>query len=74
MLQGSHPFTEQAPILPQIEAAVYQEIPIPLDTTPAGAVHPQLSIQTAMAEQIDTTIMGPEGQPQPSINVINHNC
>jgi len=72
-LQGSHPFTEQAPILPQIEAAVYQGIPIPLDTTPAGAVHPQLSIQTTMAEQIDTTIAGPEGQQQPNINVINHN-
>ena len=72
-LQGSHPFTEQAPILPQIKAAVYQGVPIPLDTIPAGAVHPQLSIQTAMAEQIDTTIMGPEGQLQPNINVINHN-
>jgi len=61
-LQGSHPFTEQAPILPQIEAAVHQEIPIPLNTTPAGAIHPQLSIQTTMTEQIDTTIAGPEGQ------------
>jgi len=70
-LQGSNPFTEQAPILPQIEAAVHQGIPIPLDTTPAGAVHPQLSIQTTMTEQIDTTIAGPEGQP--NINVINHN-
>jgi len=72
-LQGSHPFTEQAPILPQIEAAVHQGIPIPLDTTPAGAVQPQLSIQTTVAEQIDTTIMGPEGQQQPNINIINHN-
>ena len=72
-LQGSNPFTEQAPILPQIKAAVHQGISIPLDTTPAGAVHPQLSIQTAMTEQIDTTITGPEGQPQPNINVINHN-
>ena len=43
-LQGSHPFTEQEPILPQIEAAVYQGIPIPLDTIPASAVQPQLSI------------------------------
>ena len=72
-LQGSHPFTEQAPILPQIEAAVHQGIPIPLDTIPAGAVQPQLSIQTTMAEQIDTTIAGPEGQPQSNINVITHN-
>jgi len=72
-LQGSHPFTEQAPILPQIEAAVHQGIPIPLNTTPAGTVQPQLSIQTTMAEQIDTTITGPEGQLQPNINVINHN-
>jgi len=72
-LQGSHPFIEQAPILPQIEAAVHQGIPIPLNTTPAGAVQPQLSIQTTMTEQIDTTIMGPEGQQQPNINVINHN-
>jgi len=72
-LQGSHPFTEQAPILPQIEAAVHQGIPIPLDTTPAGTVQPQLSIQTTMTEQIDTTIAGPEGQPQPNINIINHN-
>jgi len=70
-LQGSNPFTEQTPILPQIEAAVYQGIPIPLDTTPAGTFQPQLSIQTTMAEQIDTTIAGPEGQP--NINVINHN-
>ena len=72
-LQGSHPFTEQTPILPQIVAAVHQGIPIPLDTTPAGAIQPQLSIQTTMAEQINTTIAGPEGQPQPNINVINHN-
>jgi len=41
--------------------------------TPAGAIHPQLSIQTTMAEQINTTIAGPEGQGQPNINVINHN-
>ena len=70
-LQGSHPFTEQTPILSQIEVAVYQGISIPLNTTPAGAIHPQLSIQTLMAEQINTTIAGPEGQP--NINVINHN-
>jgi len=38
-LQGSHPFTEQEPILPQIEAAVYQGIDIPLNTTPAAAIH-----------------------------------
>ena len=71
-LQGSHPFTEQAPILPQIEAAVHQGIPIPLNTIPAGAVQPQLSIQTTMAE-INTTIAGTEGQPQPNINIINYN-
>ena len=62
---------EQAPILPQIEAAVHQGIPIPLNTTLAGTVQPQLSIQTTMAEQIDTTIAGPEGPP--NIKVINHN-
>ena len=50
-LQGTNPFTEQAPILPQIEAAVQQGITIPLNTTPATAVQPQLSIQTTMAEQ-----------------------
>jgi len=63
-LQGSNPFTEQTPILPQIEAAVQQGIEIPLDTTPAAAVQPQLSIQTTMTaqqEEINTTI-GQSGQ------------
>ena len=50
-LQGSNLFTEQEPILPQIESAVQQGIPIPLHTTPAAAVHPQLSIRTTMAGQ-----------------------
>jgi len=50
-LQGTNPFTEQNPILPQIETAVQQGITIPLDTIPAAAVQPQLSIQTTMAEQ-----------------------
>jgi len=72
-LQGSHLFTEQEPILPQIKAAIHQGISIPLNTIPAGTIQPQLSIQTTMAEQIDTTITGPEGQGQPNINVINHN-
>jgi len=50
-LQGTNLFTEQPPILPQIEIAVQQGIKIPLDTIPATAVHPQLSIQTTMTEQ-----------------------
>jgi len=50
-LQGSNLFTEQSPILPQIESAVSQGFHIPLNTTPAAAVHPQLSINTTMAGQ-----------------------
>jgi len=50
-LQGTNPFTEQEPILPQIETAVQQGITISLDTIPAAAVQPQLFIQTTMGTQ-----------------------
>jgi len=73
-LQGSHPFTEQSPILPQIEAAVYQGINIPLDTTPAAAIQPQLSIQTTMAAQQEeiNVATGQSGQEAQRINVITN--
>ena len=70
-LQGSNPFTEQEPILPQIESAVQQGYHIPLDTTPAAAVHPQLSIRTTMAEQQEINIAtGQSAQDEQRINVI----
>jgi len=71
-LQGSNPFTEQAPILPQIEAAVQQGINIPLDTTPAAAIYPQLSIQTTMAAQQEeiNVAAGQSRQEAQKINVI----
>jgi len=71
-LQGSNPFTEQTPILPQIEAAVQEGIEIPLDTTPAAAVLPQLSIQTTMAAQQEeiNVATGQSGQEAQRINVI----
>jgi len=71
-LQGSNPFTEQAPILPQIESAVQQGINIPLDTTPATAVHSQLSIQTTMAAQQEeiNVATGQSRQEAQRINVI----
>jgi len=71
-LQGSNLFTEQTLILPQIELAVQQGIKIPLDTTPAATIHPQLSIQTTMAaqqEEINVTT-GQSGQEAQRINVI----
>ena len=73
-LQGSHPFTEQEPILPQIEAAVHQGIEIPLHTTPATAFHPQLSIRTTMeGQQKGTNITtGQSGQEAQRINVITN--
>ena len=73
-LQGTHPFKEQEPILPQIEAAIEQGIPIPLNTTPAAATQPQLSIRTTMAEQGEeiNTMTGQAGQEVPRINVINN--
>ena len=73
-LQGSHPFTEQSPILPQIEAAVSQGINIPLNTTPAAAIHPQLSIQTTMAGQQEeiNVATGQTGQEAQRINVITN--
>src|SRR4029077_5798921 len=61
--------------LPQIEAAVQQGITIPLNTTPAGAVQPQLSIRTTMAEQQQEEINAATGQTQQAeqnINVIAH--
>jgi len=66
-------FTEQEPILPQIKAAVYQGIDIPLDTTPAAAIHPQLSIQTTMAGQQEeiNVATGQTGQEAQRINIIN---
>ena len=74
-LQGTHSFEEQEPILPQIEAAIKQGITIPLDTTPAAATQPQLSIRTTMAEQqgeeINTTT-GRAGQEAQRINVITN--
>jgi len=71
-LQGSNLFTEQAPILPQIETAVRQGIEIPLHTTPAAAVHPQLSIQTTMGTQQEeiNVATGQSGQEAQRINVI----
>jgi len=71
-LQGTNPFTEQPPILPQIETAVQQGITIPLDTIPATAVHPQLSIQTTMAEQPQeiNVATGQSEQEAQQINVI----
>jgi len=71
-LQGSNPFTEQAPILPQIEEAVHQGIEIPLDITPAAAVQTQLSIQTTMAAQQEeiNVATGQSGQEAQRINVI----
>jgi len=73
-LQGSHPFTEQTPILPQIKAAVYQGIDIPLNTTPATAIHPQLSIQTTMAGQQEeiNIATGQTGQEAQMINTIHN--
>jgi len=73
-LQGSHPFTEQEPILPQIESAVQQGIPIPLHTTPASAIHPQLSIRTTMAGQQEeiNVATGQSEQEAQRINVIAH--
>jgi len=73
-LQGSNPFMEQNPILPQIEEAVYQGYSIPLDTIPATAIHPQLSINTTMAgqqEEINVTT-GQTGQDAQRINVITN--
>jgi len=71
-LQGSNPFTEQPPILPQIEAAVHQGINIPLDTTPVAAIHPQLSIRTTMGTQQEeiNIATGQSGQEAQRINVI----
>jgi len=71
-LQGSNPFTEQEPILPQIEAAVEQGYHIPLDTTPATAIHPQLSIRTTMAGQQGeiNVATGQTEQEEQRINVI----
>ena len=73
-LQGSHLFTEQAPILPQIEAAVQQGINIPLDITPATAIHPQLSIKTTMAAQQEeiNIATGQTGQEAQRINIITN--
>jgi len=71
-LQGSNPFTEQAPIFPQIETAVQQGIEIPLHTTPATAVYPQLSIETTMAAQQEeiNVATGQSEQEAQRINVI----
>jgi len=73
-LQGSHPLTEQSPILPQIKAAVYQGISIPLDTTPATAIHPQLSIRTTMAGQQEeiNVATGQTEQETQRINIITN--
>ena len=73
-LQGTHLFEEQEPILPQIEAAIEQGIPIPLDTTPAAATQPQLSIRTNMAEQQEeiNTTTGQASQEAQRINVITN--
>jgi len=73
-LQGSYPFTEQEPILPQIEAAVYQGIKIPLDTTLAATIHPQLSIQTTMGTQQEeiNVATGQSEQEAQRINVITN--
>jgi len=71
-LQGTNPFTEQTPILPQIETAIQQGITIPLDTIPAAAVQPQLSIQTTMAAQQDeiNITTGQSEQEAHNINII----
>jgi len=71
-LQGTNPFTEQSPILPQIETAVQQGYAIPLDTIPATAVQPQLFIQTTMAEQPQeiNVATGQSKQEARQINVI----
>jgi len=71
-LQGTNPFTEQPPILPQIESAVQQGIKISLDTTPAAAFHPQISIQTTMTEQPQeiNVATGQSKQETQNINVI----
>jgi len=73
-LQGSHPFTEQPPILPQIEAAVHQGITIPLNTTPVTAIYPQLFIQTTMAAQQEeiNVATGQSGQEAQRINIIHN--
>ena len=73
-LQGSNPFTEQEPILPQIESAVQQGYHIPLDIAPATAIHPQLSIRTTMAGQQEeiNVATGQTGQSEQRINVINN--
>ena len=73
-LQGSNPFTEQELILPRIEAAVQQGYNIPLDTTPAAAILPQLSIRTTMAGQQEeiNVATGQTGQSEQRINVINN--
>jgi len=71
-LQRSHLFTEQAPILPQIIAAVEQGISIPLHTTPAAAVHPQLSINMAEQQEEINVTTGQTGQEMQRINVITN--
>ena len=73
-LQGTHSFEEQELILPQIEAAIEQGIPIPLNTTPAATTQPQLSIRTNMAEQQEeiNTTTGQAGQEAQRINVITN--
>ena len=74
-LQGSNPFTEQEPILPQIETAVEQGYHIPLDTTPATAIYPQLSIRSTMEGQQEeiNVATGQTGQDAQRINVITNN-
>jgi len=71
-LQGTNPFTEQIPILPQIETAVQQGIAIPLDAAPIATVQPQLSIQTTMTEQPQeiNVATGQSEQETRQINVI----
>jgi len=69
-LQGTNPFTEQIPILPQIKTAVQQGVAIPLDTIPATAVQPQLSIQTTMTEQ-PQEINVATGQSEQEVRQIN---
>ena len=73
-LQGSHPFTEQTPILPQIKAAVHQGIDIPLNIAPVTAIYPQLSIQTTMAAQQEEINVATRqtGQETQRINVITN--
>ena len=73
-LQGTHLFEEQEPILSQIQAAVEQGIPISLETTPAAATQPQLSIRTTMAEQQEeiNTTTGQASQETQRINVITN--